>query len=486
MVFLPGLFLLYHLTRGRIGWPALLVASYGFYAGAGASYLLAVLAGVTVVTYCCGLWLIATPDGTRKRVIFACGIAANVLTLIGMKYLKFLWESLAALSPLVPAVRQLPEPPLLVSVGISFFVFQAVGYLVDLYLELEEPERHFGYFALSLAFFPKLLQGPIEQCGPLAQQFREPYRFDYQAVRFGLLLFLWGAFKKMVIADRLALFVDAAYANPQGYPGTTLAYATILYAFQLYLDFSGYTDMALGAARLFNIRLSPNFDSPYLATSVGDFWRRWHMTFSRWILGNIFKPLQMRWRNWGNTGTMSALLVTFLVSGIWHGAAWGFVVWGLIHGVYMSCSILWKPYQKNIYRRFRVEKSPALKVWQRGVTFLLICFAWIFFRADSLGNGWYIATHLFSPPDIASRSWGEFVANNFLVGQSIWDFYLVVGLLIAMGAIAYLCRKRGSSNFPDVVEGISVWQRWATYYLLTLGIIFGGMFDNGTFIYFQF
>lgn len=485
-VFLPAVLFLYHLTKGKTGWAGMLLVSYGFYASAGASYLLVALAGVTVLTYGCGLLMGRAVSERGKGALLAGGVLANVAVLIGMKYLTFFAESLSYLAPLLPMLRGIPAPPLLVSVGVSFFVFQAIGYLVDIYLEVGEPEGHLGLFALSLAFFPKLLQGPIERCGDLVAQFREPYRFDYGSIRSGMILFLFGMFKKVVIADRLALFVDAAYGNPRAYSGVTLIFATFFYAFQIYLDFSGYTDMALGAARMFNIRLSANFNSPYLATSVGKFWRRWHMTFSRWILSYLFKPLQMRWRNWGNRGTALALLMTFLVSGLWHGAAWGFLVWGSLHGIYLACSVFWKPYQKKIYRRFSLEKSLVLQLWQVSTTFVLICFAWIFFRTATLENGWYVATHLLTLPKTPAVSLLDFVERNLLMGQSIWDFYCALFLLAGLALTCYLSRRAGAGDFAAAVGKLPTGLRWASYYALCFGIVFGGMFDNGTFIYFQF
>ncbi|MBJ6723693.1 MBOAT family O-acyltransferase [Geomesophilobacter sediminis] len=483
LIFLPLLFLVHHLSRGRMRWGGLLAASYGFYLDAGASYLVVVLAFVTLLSYVCGLQV--GPAGNRPRFFLLIGIVGNIAVLVGMKYLPFLWECVSSLPSFIP-VAKLSAPPLLVSVGVSFFVFQAIGYLVAVYLENEDPERHLGIFALTLAFFPKLLQGPIEKSSDLAVQFRQSYRFDYLDIRSGMTLFLWGAFKKVVIADRLALFVDAVYARPTAYAGISLVFATVLYAFQLYLDFSGYTDMALGSARLFNIRLSQNFDRPYLATSVGDFWRRWHMTFSRWILANLFQPLQMRWRYWGKWGTALALMVTFLVSGIWHGAAWGFIAWGGIHGIYLSCSVIWSPYRRRLYRWLGIEKAWWLRLWQVCVTFLLVSFAWIFFRAGTLEKGWYIATHLFTPGPLPAANWGELVETYLLAGQSIWDFYLAAVLLAALGGISFFCARRGWSSLPDAIEAAPGWVRWGTCYAITLCLVFAGIFGNATFIYFQF
>ena len=209
-----------------------------------------------------------------------------------------------------------------------------------------------------------------------------------------MLLFAWGLFKKVVVADQLAFYADRIYNNVHDYSGLTLIIGTYAYALQVYFDFAGYTDMARGAGRIFGIELTENFNRPYGATSIADFWRRWHISFSRWILDYIFKPLQMTWRHRGQAGTAAAVLVTFLVSGIWHGGAWGFVIWGLLHGTYLAASVYYRPYQKRLHKWLGVEKSRWLKWWQIFVTFNLVSFAWIFFRANSLGDAFYVISNI--------------------------------------------------------------------------------------------
>src|SRR6185369_6842580 len=282
-LFLPAAYLVFYLAGERARWFILLAASLLFYAALNVPYLLAVLTLVAITTYCFGIWLDRSDTSKARRFLLWSGITINVLILIAMKYLPFLSENLQTLSALLSLDTQIQPVKAFVAIGVSYYVFQAISYLIDIYLEVEKPERHFGYFALYLAFFPKLLQGPIERSGDLIPQLKEKYEFNYGNMRFGLLLFTWGLFKKVVIADRLGIFVDTAYNDVHAVSGLSLLLATYAYAFQIYTDFSGYTDMALGSARLFNITLTQNFNSPYLATSVADFWRRWHITFSRWI-----------------------------------------------------------------------------------------------------------------------------------------------------------------------------------------------------------
>src|ERR1700733_4257563 len=277
-----------------------------------------------------------------------------------------------------------------VTLGVSYYTLQAISYLVDLYLGTAEPERHFGRFALYLGFFPKLLQGPIERSSNLLPQLQVLRGFDYENVRSGLLLFAWGLFKKVAVANRLSTYVNGVYYDPHGYSGITLAAATYMYAIQIYADFSGYTDMALGVARMFNIRLTQNFNSPYLATSIADFWRRWHISFSRWILDYISKPLQMQWRDARTLGVAAALMVTFLFSGLWHGVSLNFVVWGALHGVFIASSVFIKPWQNRTYELARLKNHSVRRFIQVFVTFNLVSFAWIFFRANSLADAWYV------------------------------------------------------------------------------------------------
>lgn len=393
-LFLPVVYLVFFFVGDRARWFVLLTASLLFYAALNVPYLLVVLVLVAITTYAFGMWLDQAKSVRTKRALLWGGVAVNAIILIAMKYLPFLTENLESLSHLISLDVQIQPIKAFVAIGISYYVFQAISYLFDIYLEIEKPERHFGYFTLYLAFFPKLLQGPIERASDLLPKLKAKYEFNYDNMRFGMLLFTWGLFKKVVIADRLCLHVDAVYNDVTAFTGLPLLLATYAYAFQLYMDFSGYTDMALGSARLFNINLSQNFNSPYLATSVADFWKRWHITFSSWILDYIFKPLQMKLRNWKNWGTAIALVVAFLVSGIWHGASWGFVIWGGLHGLYMTCSVFYRPYQKRLHRALGIEKTKFLKAWQIFVTFNLVSFAWVFFRAANLEDAKHVISKM--------------------------------------------------------------------------------------------
>jgi alginate O-acetyltransferase complex protein AlgI len=473
-LFLPIVYLLFYFVGERARWCVLLTASLLFYAALNVPYLLGVLILVTMTTYAFGIWLDQAHTPKSKRALLWGGIAANVLILVVMKYLPFLSENLKVLSSLFSLDTQIQPVKAFVAIGVSYYVFQAISYLFDIYLEIEKPERHLGYFALYLAFFPKLLQGPIERAADLIPQLKKMYAFNYYNMRFGMLLFTWGLFKKVVIADRLGLYVDHVYNDVHAFTGLPLLLATYAYAFQIYMDFSGYTDMALGSARLFNINLTRNFNSPYLATSVADFWRRWHITFSRWILDYIFKPLQMHWRNWKNWGTASALVVTFLVSGIWHGASWGFVIWGGLHGLYMACSVFYRPYQKKLHKALGIEKTKLLKVWQIFVTFNLVSFAWVFFRAGSLKDSVYVISNMFN--GLAG------IRSDFFSSQGHSQFNLIVTNLFIYLIISNCISLEKIKYFYNANSYV----RWLVYYSLFFLILLCFQQANGEFIYFKF
>ena len=469
-LFLPVVYLVFFFVGERARWGVLLAASLLFYAALDVPYLLVVLFLVAITTYSFGIWLDRADTPKTKRALIWGGITANILILVVMKYLPFLSENLKALSEILSLDDKIQPVKAFVAIGVSYYIFQAISYLVDIYLEIEKPERHFGYFALYLAFFPKLLQGPIERAGDLIPQLKTRYEFNYDNMRFGLLLFTWGLFKKVVIADRLGLYVDAVYNDVHAFSGLPLLLATYAYAFQIYMDFSGYTDMALGSARLFNINLTQNFNSPYIATSVIDFWRRWHISFSRWILDYIFKPLQMQWRNWKNLGTAAALLVTFLVSGIWHGASWGFVIWGGLHGLYMACSVFYKPYQKKLHKALGIEKSKLLNLWQIFVTFHLVSFAWVYFRAASLADSTYVITNMFNSI--------KGLKSRFLLSQG----GIGIRILIASIILYFIYKEviNGNRHFRNI------YVRYLIYTVTLLACMNYGISKEAKFIYFGF
>jgi D-alanyl-lipoteichoic acid acyltransferase DltB (MBOAT superfamily) len=442
--------------RGR--WGVLLGASLLFFAALGVPALVVALTVVTLASYGVGLRMAAVP--VRRTAWLWSGIAFNVLVLAAFRY------------PPVASLILIGTSGLVTTVGVSYFTFQGISYLIDIYIGAQEPERHLGFFALYMAFFPKVLQGPIERAGELLPQLRRRFAFDSEACRAGALLFAWGLFKKTVVADRAGPLVDAVYGHVTSYQGGALVTATYLYALQLYCDFSGYTDMALGIARCFGIRLTQNFNNPYASRSIAEFWRRWHISFSRWILDYIFKPLQYALRDLGAAGSAIALIVTFLISGIWHGVGWTFVVWGLIHGVYMSVSIFTRSVRMALHDRVWRGRPRLSKAWKTFATVPLVLFSWVFFRARSLSDALFVLTHLGT---------GFYGARSLLVFSGVYNV-----LVLALGAtIVWWVDTVVRGRIEDLLER-PVWFRWPAYYALAAAILLFGAERRSAFIYFQF
>lgn len=491
-LFLPVVLLLFVMTPLQFRWFLLLTASYYFYACLKIPHLLIVLAAVTAVSYGCGLKIHRSEAVQLKRFWLWTGIAANMSVLICLKYIPFLAENLNHLLSWTSSEFKIINVHQLVAIGVSYFVFQGISYLIDIYLEILEPERHLGKFALSMSFFPKLLQGPIERGGNLLPQLRELPTCSWDNLRAGAHLFLWGMFKKVVVADHLATFVDPVYNNVHAYYGLSLIIATYLFALQLFLDFSGYTDMALGVARCFNIRLTQNFNAPYMATSIADFWRRWHISFSSWILDYIFKPLQFSFRDWPRWGTPLALMVTFVASGAWHGASWCFIVWGMLHGIYLGSATIFRQQKRKLSKTMGLENTTILKIWQIFSTFHLVCFSWIFFRSTTIRDALYVAWH--SVVGIP-RSLQLLSSNNdawlqhILLGKTPKEFASVLAILVLVFGIGFVDRRMATNQLQiGELSGLAklpFWVKGCVYGILCYMIAFNGS-SVQSFIYLQF
>jgi alginate O-acetyltransferase complex protein AlgI len=317
---------------------------------------------------------------------------SNLGLLFVLKYLGFADEILRALFGTLGLTYQVTAPNLWLPVGISFYTLQSAGYLIDVHRGDVEPETHLGHFALFTAYFGKLTSGPIERAGHLLPQFRRSHSLDASYLFSGLRLMLWGMFKKVVVADRLAVYVNAVYGNPGGYAGWTIVIATLFSAAHIYSDFSGYSDIAVGVARLFGLEVIQNFRQPYLASSVSEFWRRWHISLSTWFRDYLYIPLGgsrvPRWRRDLN------ILIVFLVSGLWHGAAWTFVVWGALHGVYLILERRSADLRDRVARAVRLDHPAVRGAIGTVTTILLVSFAWIFFYARSVPDAWLMIRNM--------------------------------------------------------------------------------------------
>jgi alginate O-acetyltransferase complex protein AlgI len=475
LAFFGALVVVYYVVPHRHRWILLLAASLYFYSTFKASYVLLLL-GVTLVAYLAALAIARAADQKNKKAILAVGIVASIGALFVFKYYNFFAADLDWLFANVGLTRSVPLLPrleLVVAAGLSFYTFSCVSYLVDVYAGRLVAERHFGRFALYVSFFPKLLAGPIERAKPFLSQLEQPVSFNGAEVTLGLQLMLWGLFKKVVIADRLASFVNGAYGQPQFSSVADLVLATYFFAFQLYCDFSGYSDIAIGAAKVLGFDLVENFRRPYFSTSVREFWAsRWHLSLTAWFRDYMYIPLG------GNRGSRLRvslnLMAVFLVSGLWHGANWTFVVWGGLNGLFVILSVMTSGARRKISELTRLPAGLGGAL--RGLlTFHLVLVTWVFFRAASLSDA---AT-------ILSR-----VAGSAAVLPRLLRVRVTSGeILLSLSLIAILLGVEALDEIRPFWERLRVRplaMRWAVYYALLFGLIVLGTWNLQQFVYMQF
>lgn len=473
LALLPVVFVVYWLLPQRARWVPLLIGGYGF-CGTCAPTFPMWIALSTLVTYALGRLMGGTANPGRRKALLALGIAGNLGLLFVLKYLGFADEILRALFGRLGVAYRLTAPDLLLPVGISFYTLQSVGYLMDIHRGKIAPERHLGHFALFTAFFAKLAAGPIERAGHLIPQFREPHTLDTARLYSGLRLMLWGMFKKVVIADRLAVYVYEVFGHPGDYTGWTIVIATVFAAAHIYSDFSGYSDIAVGVGRLFGLELIQNFEQPYLASSVSEFWRRWHISLSSWFRDYVYIPLGgsrvARWRRDLN------ILIVFLVSGLWHGAALTFVVWGALHGLYLVLERRGREALARVSGPLRLTDTAVAKALGTAVTFVLVSFGWIFFYARSVPDALRLIGNLvrFGGGADLTAPWASLALAPAAEMALAWG---LLGLL----ALVHLGRDGRLPRLSLVTGRAGV--RWAAYLLLGLAIMNLGVANELPFVY---
>ncbi|WP_426059995.1 MBOAT family O-acyltransferase [Hymenobacter sp. B1770] len=483
LVFFPVVVGLYYSLPPRWRGPLLLLASYYFYMSWRAAYALLLL-GTTLVDYYSGYRMSQLPNKQARKPYLYLSLISNLGTLFIFKYFNFFRDAAGQLASALALPHYAgPTLELLLPVGVSFYTFQSVGYIIDVYQGKLEAERNLGRFALFVAFFPQLVAGPIERGGHMLPQFRRTHPFDYARIVSGLRLMAWGLFKKVVVADRLALFVNPIFNNPREHPeGPLLVLATLAFTFQIYGDFSGYTDMARGAARVLGFDFNLNFRQPYLSASVPEFWRRWHISLSSWFRDYLYIPLGGS--RVGSTRAYANLLVVFLISGLWHGANWTFVVWGALHGLYIIASTWARPWRDTLAQRTGLAALPRLRrILGVLITFALVAYAWIFFRANSLGDAVYISQHLFS-------GWDHLTGRRLSTLLLEFSQHYRPELLMAAFAtgfmllVEYVLGRQPSPQGWLATRPVIL--RWSGYVGLVLLILYLGIFNSTSFIYFQF
>ncbi len=465
---------LYFALPHRWRWIWLLGSGYYFYVTWKPVFLLFLVAP-TVLTYLLALQMGKVSLFSKRKSYLLLCVLFNLSLLFIFKYSYFFYHSFRDVLGLS---SHAPSFTLLLPVGISFYIFKCISYGMDVYRGTLKPEKHFGRFALYVSFFPQLLAGPIERATNLLPQFYQRFQFDYQRVTGGIKRMLWGLFQKMVIADNVAKLVDSVYSQPTQYEGVTLMIATVFYAFQIYCDFSGYSHIAIGAAQVLGFKTMENFNHPYFAKSIPDFWRRWHISLSTWFRDYLYIPMG------GKRVSMPRwcfnLLMVMFICGLWHGANWTFVVWGGLHGCYLVLSVATQQVREKVCDVIGLKRVPRFHQGLRmGMTFCLVCLAWIFFRANSITDALTILRHIFT-------GWGNL--SGILGRFPFWmemRFEFLIGL-ISIGVLVgvEILERKGPLFF--LLNSKPLWVRWSVYYTLLLSILLFGEFGFVQFIYFQF
>ena len=497
-LFFPLVVIVFFLFPFRYRWIILLVASYVFYMAWRVEYVLLLIFS-TLLDYWTGRQMSKKELKSERKPYLYISILSNLGLLFSFKYLDFFASSFNYLVP--STFLQIPLAHLILPMGISFYTFQTLSYSIDVYNGEIKAEKHLGIFAVFVSFFTQLVAGPIERASNLLPQFRKKHIFDEQRVKYGLQLMAWGFFKKLVIADRVAIVVNQIYNNPSDFSGLSIWIASILFAFQIYCDFSGYSDIAIGAAQVMGYDLMKNFDRPYFSKSISEFWKRWHISLSSWFKDYVYIPLggnrTLKWRWYYN------LFITFLISGIWHGANWTFVIWGALHGFYLIAALQLQPISSLIYSKFSISKKTFLyKFFHVSVTFFLVLVAWVFFRANNVSDAFLVLKKSIEGNFVAqitdlillfkqtfiNLSTAHLKNNVVLQGEDIgikfYEFIMVLFSLAIMESVHLLQRKYSLRKEIAKLHWVI---RWGLYYSFIAAIILLGSFGQAsTFIYFQF
>jgi len=490
LIFFPIVCLVYFLMPKRLRNFWLLVSSYYFYMCWNAKYAL-LLFFSTFATYMCGLAMerIKGKDlpeeqkTRRKKWVLALCCLANLGILFFFKYynysLHLVWRAL----DLVGIRQSLPVFDVILPVGISFYTFQALGYTIDVYRGEIYAERNFFRYALFVSFFPQLVAGPIERSKNLLRQLAAPQSFDPDNAKKGLFIMLWGFFLKLVLADRIAIFVDSVYTEGLPYGGWYLVIATVLFAFQIYCDFAGYSTIAIGAARILNIRLMENFSAPYISGSVAQFWRNWHISLTSWFKDYLYIPLGGSRR--GSLRKHLNKLTVFLVSGLWHGADMSFVVWGGLNGLFQIIGEVLQPLRDRAVKLLGIDRrSLAHRIMKILVTFVLVDFTWIFFRAQSISQGIAVVRSILG----TANHWVLFDGSLYTLGLNAPNFHLMLCCILLL-LVVDIFKTRGIRPLDVVCRQHALFQVFFFVLCVCFILVFGAWgtyYDQAAFIYFQF
>lgn len=491
LVFFPIVLLVYFIIPKKVKLYWLLLASYYFYMCWNARYALLIFSS-TLITYGSGLLLegikrteLRRPDrkSIYMRSIVAISFSLNLIILFYFKYINFALETLQSFLGHFNIQLSLPAFDIILPVGISFYTFQALSYTMDVYRDEIYAEKNFFRYALFVSFFPQLVAGPIERSKNLLRQLSTPAKFDFESAREGFLLMLWGYFLKIVFADRAAIFVEIVYGDISRFSGVYLVIATIIFAMQIYCDFYGYSVIAMGAAKIIGIQLMENFDAPYISTSVAGFWRRWHISLTSWFKDYLYIPLGGSRK--GQTRKYLNKLLVFLVSGLWHGADLSYMVWGGLNGLYQICGDILRPARDRLITLFQFNRqSLGHKIFSCLLTFILVDFSWIFFRAEGMKEAFEIIHSIAT----VHNPWILFDGSLYQCGLDYKNWNLLLISLIIL-IFSDFCKYKGIVIRKVIIQQ-DFWFRWIFIVLSICGILIFGVWGSGynkaNFIYFQF
>ncbi len=471
LIFFPVVTILFFLLPHRFRWIHLLIASCIFYMAFIPVYIF-ILFFTIIIDYIAGL-MIETASGKRRKLFLSMSIVANVGVLAVFKYYNFFIENINAfLLSLNTTTYSIPLLAIILPIGLSFHTFQAMSYTIEVYRGHQKAEKHLGIYALYVMFYPQLVAGPIERPQNLLPQFKIYHAFSSQSLLSGLRLMLWGFFKKVVIADRLSQYVDIVYNNPENYHYLNLIIATIFFAIQIYCDFSGYSDIAIGAAKTMGFHLMTNFNRPYFSKNIQEFWKRWHISLSTWFRDYLYISLGGNRR--GIKRMYLNVAVVFLISGFWHGANWTYIIWGAIHTVFIVSYMLF-----HYYSGIKIRKNMLSNLLSLIFTSMIVNFAWIFFRANGLNDALLIVDHIFS---FNNTNPFQFVLTDFTNLSQYGITSILIGII--MTCIMFFVEMKLPVHLESLnkkpVQNIA----FCTIFL-TLIILFG-IFNKENFIYFQF
>lgn len=491
LIFFPTVTALYFAIPHRYRWLLLLTASCIFYM-AFIPYYILVLFVTIVIDYYAGIKIGSAQSAAGKKAFLVISIISTCLVLFIFKYFNFFNTNLGVVADFLNWNYPIGALNIILPIGLSFHTFQSLSYVIEVYRGHQKVERNFGIYSLYVMFYPQLVAGPIERPQNLLHQFYERHHFDYERVATGIKRMLWGFFSKVVIADNLATYVNTVYSSPETHSGLTLAVATLFFAIQIYCDFSGYANIAIGSAQVMGFKLMENFKNPYLSSSISDFWRRWHISLSTWFKDYVYIPLGGN--RSGQTRKSFNLITIFLLSGLWHGANWTYVVWGLTHGIYLMVGDIFNKTVNKIGFPFPENLAFAKTFFQKLYVFLLVLVAWVFFRSETLTDAQNIITRaagdIISLPKtlaIAAIETNAEVLKD-IIRPTLIDRGLENILFLWLLALIFL-----GLELIDYYQGLIPtfdrgrrWIRWAVYAAIVLAVMNLGVTREIPFIYFQF